>query len=354
MNDYLSGKLKALSFLLIILVVFLHSYNATIRFENSELEVNEGLYNILQEFISQGIARIAVPLFFIISGFLFYRNVDGTFQGFVIKMKSRFRTLVVPYLLWAIFGVLLYLFLQTFPLTKMFFVQKLIRAYSVKELLEVIFIHPIPYQLWFVRDLVVLVICSPLIYGLIKHLKYVALLLFFMGWAINTFYPIYLNQPLFFLGIGAFLGIYKKELLNVNTSKYAYLFINLWLILCLMKALCVSQGITGILPAGLTKGSILVGIIGAWSLYDKLFWDKKITESLLYKYFSFSFFIYAFHQPFMLIVKKMLFFIIGKFAIAPLVIYFSAPIVTISFALLVGKYISKLSPRFYSVITGGR
>ena len=71
MNQKLSNHLKALSFWAILMVLLIHT-------NNTKLTV--GLYNVVtpnninyfvQSFISQGIAAVAVPIFFGISGYFF-------------------------------------------------------------------------------------------------------------------------------------------------------------------------------------------------------------------------------------------------------------------------------------------
>lgn len=67
-------------------------------------------------------------------------------------------TLFIPYLFWSLFGVLFYFTLQSLPPLQVFFTKKLIIDYSFQELINVIFNQPIPYQLWFLKDLMILVL----------------------------------------------------------------------------------------------------------------------------------------------------------------------------------------------------
>src|SRR5690242_5496540 len=105
-DDYLSNKLKALSLGAVILVVFLHSHNEEIKFSSGELLGTQG-YAVLfiENFLSKGIARIAVPLFFTISGLLFYKHFEFTASGVLTKLKGRFKNLFIPYLFWSVFGL---------------------------------------------------------------------------------------------------------------------------------------------------------------------------------------------------------------------------------------------------------
>ena len=48
-------------------------------------------------FWGEMVGRITVPLFFIISEYLFFQHFDGTIKSFTDKFKKRVRTLIVPY-----------------------------------------------------------------------------------------------------------------------------------------------------------------------------------------------------------------------------------------------------------------
>ena len=68
MNNYLKNKITTISFLLMIMVVNIHSYNLLPI-------IPKGYNTFIQDLFSQGFSRIAVPLFFIISGYLFFLNI---------------------------------------------------------------------------------------------------------------------------------------------------------------------------------------------------------------------------------------------------------------------------------------
>jgi len=153
------------------MVVFIHSYNVTVKFSSGNMSFNDGYNVFIQNFFSQGITRIAVPIFFCISGYLFFLKFRGTINEFVLKYKKRAKSLLLPYLIWSIWGLVFYFGLQLFPQSKNFFTNDLIVNYSLKKILNTIFLNPIPYQLWFVRDLIVLVILTPIIYWLTKYFR---------------------------------------------------------------------------------------------------------------------------------------------------------------------------------------
>ena len=89
-----SNKIKILSFCSIIFVVWMHAY----YLESERWPI---IY-FAQKFVAL-FADFAVPLFFIISGFLFFTNfnkVGGTANFFISKIKKRMRTLILPYVIW--------------------------------------------------------------------------------------------------------------------------------------------------------------------------------------------------------------------------------------------------------------
>ena len=59
------------------------------------------IYYSVKIFFSGGISFIAVPAFFFISGYLFFRNVEEfggeAYRG---KLHKRARSLLVPYIIW--------------------------------------------------------------------------------------------------------------------------------------------------------------------------------------------------------------------------------------------------------------
>ena len=79
-------------FIVCILVVWIHSVN-TQWFPEEVPYVAE-----LENFVMNWIAAAAVPGFFLMSGYLFYRNF--TMESLMKKWKSRFFSIVIPFVLW--------------------------------------------------------------------------------------------------------------------------------------------------------------------------------------------------------------------------------------------------------------
>lgn len=71
------------------------------------LLTTQGFYNDWNIAFSR-VTHIAVPTFFLISGFLFFVNFqEWSWEGYKKKMSSRVKTLLIPYVFWNIVPFLL-------------------------------------------------------------------------------------------------------------------------------------------------------------------------------------------------------------------------------------------------------
>lgn len=353
MNNYTSHKIKNISFLLMIMVVILHSYNIDTKQGGQILYFDKGFNWIFQNFISNGLTRIAVPLFFIISGYLFVLDKKYALNDFSRKIKKRIKTLVIPYLSWAIIGLLLYFILQSIPQSQSFFTKKLIKDYSLIEWVNAIFVDPIPYQLWFLRDLIVLVFLSPLIYWLVKNLKLIFLFFIFCFWLFSQDSVLLTSEALLFFATGIYINIFFPAIIEVK-NKFTYSFLGFWIALLVLKTTFGFYEFDIILQMLVLKSSIIVGIIAFWKIYDKLSRPDKVSSPFFTELIGLSFFLYLFHEPFLTIVKKFLF---SKFPKTPdfyLLIYVLASVITIIITLLIGYLFKSKFNSVYKFFTGNR
>ena len=169
-----TNAISFLRFPLAVLVVYLHSRPEVIG-AGADMECMPKLLN-LTNLISGNITRIAVPAFFFISGYLFFRNIEKwEWSRYFDKLERRFHTLVVPFVVWNLLILGIFFFIQTFVPSLIHNEHELIRNYGLSHYLSAfglnVFEKPICYQLWFIRDLIVLVLLYYLHYQLhLKHL----------------------------------------------------------------------------------------------------------------------------------------------------------------------------------------
>lgn len=352
-ND-LSQKLKLLSFILMICVVFIHSYNLGYSNINESEAITLQVNHFIQNFISQGITRIAVPLFFFISSILYFYKFDVSFSTYSKKIQKRVVSLLIPYILWSIIGLLLYLILQINPLTSRFFSDniELIINFSFLEILDKIFIHPIPFQLWFIRDLFILVLISPIIEILNKYSKGYWLIVLAVAWFFN--YPTIIIQTgsLLFFSIGAFIVRYRFELLLKKISfRLALISFTIWISFNIFHSLNYLYQVNFLFEI-IKKIFILIGVFSVWSIYDHI--NNKCQLTFSDTILKTTFFLFAVHEPFLTILRKLLLTSIGKNELQLLIVYFLSAIIVIITSIYIALLFKKNLGKLYFFLTGGR
>ena len=335
MDSYLSNKFKILSFISMVMVVYLHAY---IPMDS------ENIVSFIQYYFSQEITRTAVPLFFIISGVLFFRNINHFDRSlFYSKIKRRIRSLLIPYLIFSGLGFIFVYVVQQFVTTQSY---KQIANLSLSECLYTFLFQPIGcYQLWFLKDLFILTLLSPCIYYGLKKIKVWLIICLFLLWILGIRYIITI-EAVFFFTTGAYLGCYQRRFLEYKIkSRWSILILIIWFTIALFNVYHRDLYYFHCL-------GILIGICCIWFLYD-LFYNKY-EKHILSWVLSYSFFIYLLHEPLLTIIKKLLLGILRESSISILIIYITAPIVTIILCIIVGKFLKNKYDKTYLIITGGR
>lgn len=340
MDNYLSTKLKILSFILMIMVVILHA----------QLEsFSDGFLLLFQQIMTGEVTRIAVPLFFLISGFLFFRNFKKPIPYFFYqKIKKRFRTIFIPFLIFSVIG---FLFIQISLLCFPFLFDGAyanVADFSLTDCLHTIFFQPIgTYQLWFLRDLFILILLTPAIYYVLSFFRGILLIPLFLLWILCIQYMVII-EAVFFFCLGSYLALYRQELVLIKKAgrNFSFTICIVWLLFCVAIPYFHLNYIFHCL-------NIMVGIVGIWCLYDYLYERhiKKISHLSLY---SFSFFIFLTHEPTLTIIKGSALLVCGYSYLSILSIYIVAPVLTIYFCISIGKYLKNGLPKVYGILTGSR
>lgn len=352
MTQYLSDKLRVLSLISIILVLYIHS-----GFHADEIK-GMLMNDRVQDFVSGMMGRCAVPLFYVISGYLFFLKVPEGMKSIYGKMRKRVRTLVVPYIIGCLFFVGFGVLMAVLPGVSKYMNSSVMPLFSkpIGEILRSIFYDagngtPCAFQLWFLRDLILIVATSPLWYICLRYLKlaFVAVL-FILTYLDVPHVPFY---PLFWFVLGGQLTKVKIEMGGVNGV------INIGLLaLCLFLVLSIVELF---FPEMIDWKSlripiILIGIVGAWGLYDAVVGKNfsLLQHQWLTTACQFTFFIYIFHEPTLNIFRKLIVVVLGKNEFGYMASYLISPWIFTVCAVFAGLLFRKYLPRVYDVCTGGR
>lgn len=99
-----SKVIDLLRFPLIVAVVFIHGVGKDIFNNFNFIPSND--FILLTNLTTNGICRIAVPLFFLISGYLFFAK-KWNMRIYKEKLKRRVHSLLIPYLLFNLIGLII-------------------------------------------------------------------------------------------------------------------------------------------------------------------------------------------------------------------------------------------------------
>lgn len=110
-------RITLLRFPLIIFVIMLHA-NATVY-----PVTNFGLEYYIRNYLSNSMASIAVPLFFTISGYLFFQSFEFSWYNYINKIKKkRTSSLFIPYVFWNAMVLIVFFMCTKYSRTESFLV----------------------------------------------------------------------------------------------------------------------------------------------------------------------------------------------------------------------------------------
>ncbi len=316
-----SESITMLRFPLAVLVVFIHAFGPEVDMAQVHASGLTGMavYDYIRLFVSVVIARSAVPLFFIFSGFLLFHGVGQySKEVYVDKLRKRWHSLVRPYIMW---NMLMVLWTLVFKVGGILLHGKPwsgIPDYFVENgLLHMLWDSsvwgeqttwlgnavenngPVLLPFWYMRDLIVMVVLSPVVYWLVKHLRMVYILLLLAVYLAGirpsgcsaTIVPAVL-----FFSIGAYFSIMKQDF-TVVLWRWRYVILPLTAVLIVIQTYTGSDmgdGTSRMIHLWLVVVQTLAFLIVASYLcrYRRLYeCSKRLAPA--------SFFIYASH-PFIL------------------------------------------------------
>ena len=352
-NGETSSRIDILRFPLIVGVVLIHNYSMTVQTDEGIIgSAHVGFWvDFVRLFVSEGIARTAVPLFFMISGYLFFRG-GWSWGKYGSKLKRRINTLLIPFLFWNLATLGAYLFERRIPQARAYVYGSfwLPSNYSsflsyINALFGITLKYPIAFQFWFIRDLMALVVLAPLVHFLLTPrtaLPFLAAL--FCLWISGIWPFLYPSgDASFFFYLGAYLSRPEKEVEYLD--KFGQ-----WLSAAFLFCLILHSAFP-FLPY-LLKSVIIFGVPSVWWLTGLALRNCKL-KSLLAGLSGASFFVFAAHEPLLNTIRKIAFkMLVPASGAAILALYFLIPICLITILVLTYRGLVKATPHFAGIITG--
>lgn len=364
-NNLISEELQSktfdfLRFPLIIGVIFIHNYG--LNESNSPIDIQSyNTYYVCNQLFSQIIGRIAVPLFYLMSGYLFFYKTDFNISTYKRKLNSRIKSLLIPYLFWNVAFIVVYFIVNRIPYISSFFHNN--AEYSIKYFIESLWgkpdeagtmTYPIAYQFWFIRDLIVVILFTPILFKLLKITRCLGIVILGLCWYLGLTIPYigiygFSTTAFFFFSLGAYFSIRKKNIVTISKELGFYSYI-LYLIVASADLFTIGLEIHPYIH----KLGIMIGIIASLNITAYLIEKKNFNPNTFLS--KASFFVFAIHDPWILstlrkIIERSINVNGGGILTC---MYFIEVIITACTGLLIYKFLKKIMPRFIAVITGGR
>lgn len=333
MNEYLSRKITVLNMLCIFGTVVIHLHHSDA----------EGYWfaGVLQRSVGGYFWRFGVPLLFMMSGYLFFRNVESIFQ-IGRKLRTRIRSLVVPYVLRCLISFAFYAYMAVPP-------YSVVLERGFFGALIGIFVEPLhsTYHLWFLRYLMGFMLLTPVLWiSLCRRWSAYAVLFAIILVCLYGDWLSYYARMFMYFAMGAVLarsGVNVAERVPCIVAAFSGV---LYVGLCVLGMWCPSG------PA-MTMLRILVGCVFVWSAYDVVDWSAKWGKFIC-SIAAYSFFVYLFHEPWMHTYQRFVLKYTGGGEWSHLFTYSIVPFMTCGTCILVAMLLHKWAKPVYYVLSGGR
>lgn len=326
-----SKKITVLNFLLISLIVLIHCDNRTIL----DYKFLGGGVSSFYEIIYK-VCETAVPTFYALSGYLFYRgcNKDNVWG----KLKSRCCSILIPYFFWNSIFYLAYFVIDLFPALS---AQVNVNMPKL-TLYSIVFANYANPPLWFLRKLFILQLFSPIVYYLFLRLKNISLVILGGVALIDICIQFGYSSLLHWASIYYVAGYIA---INCSTTFESVI----------PKYLQNNKATTIIVTVLLFSLSAFISRI-QWVCAPVIWYliMSCISEVKSFNFMKVSFFIFCTHYIVILFLRKVLILLIGTSISAMVCTYFVTFVVTMIVTTSIALIIKKITPRIYSFLCGGR
>lgn len=334
------NKITWFTFTFSLLVVWVHSYNAELF-----LGGTPGMARIdqIEHWLRDGIGQIAVPGFFMISAYLFYRNFS--WEKLWSKWNSRIRSILVPFVLWNFIYYLGYVTGSRLPWFGEV-VGKGVIPFRFDAIIDAILHYTYNYVFWYLYQLLILIASAPVLYLCLKN-YYAGIVFQLVVWAFllsGGGLPILNPDALIYYSFAAFLGLHGKKAVEERWSLRqavvglaavglgaVYYYLGLWLAYLPLLVLCR-----------------ILAVAGLWIMVPKQTLPRPKV------WMNYNFFLYATHFAFVRLINKVGARFGCTLAVYPLVLYLLMPVLVLIISYWLGSFLRRFLPRTWQLLNGGR
>lgn len=322
------------------------------------------LYDTVSLIVSGGLAHLCVPFFFFISGLLFFKDARTfTASSYARKLKSRARSLLVPYVFWNLTFALLLAATQAWLPALTSGSAKPMASYTWADWLSCFWSMenmeppghgpwPVNGALWFVRDLMVTCLLSPAVWWLASRLR---------GWGVAALGAGWLCCPwlqvpglsltaVFFFTAGAAVSICGTPFLALS-RRWLPGSLSAYAVLLVLYVLLQERDAASYIQAA----SVVVGLPALVGLADHCVGNSSLPKSSYQAAAGCSFFVYAYHLLVLTLIRKSAYKLLHPESdLLVLALYFLCPALTILLGCGLYHALRRYAPQALPLLTGGR
>ena len=337
-------KVYWLTFLFSLLVVWVHSFNGELFMGTPEAAFKvAGIERILGD----GLGQIAVPGFFMVSSYLFFRGF--CWEKLIPKWRSRLRSLVLPYLLWNFLYYMGYVAATRLPgLSGV--VGKSPIPFNGPRLFDALVFYSYNPVFWYLFQLLLLVVLAPFLYWIIcrKWSGLLWLLLLITALWKNVSLPILNLDALFYYSAAGYAVLFSEKVEGENTSSGKKIWFAI-LILCWLTLWFLGR--PGATLHFTPVHTVLTRLLGVLIFYSIL---KEIPFRPATSTVKNSFFLYAIHFPWARFFNKAGAVLFKGNQGAAAVFFLTMPFLILGISKVLGELLKHTVPGIYEILSGGR
>ncbi|WP_134500575.1 acyltransferase family protein [Microvirga pakistanensis] len=368
MEERHRDAINFLRLLLVIGLVFLHYGN----FPGSVTSPFDGFTGFDKEHALATFVNIyfvylfysSVPLLGAISGYLFFRNWRPGIEFYWKRIRSRTFSILLPMISWCAIVLVVFFVIRMISPNSGFLI--LIDNYNLDDLgftqlvnaLAGITRRPVNFQFWFLRDLFLTVLCTPLLGLILRRIPYIGLAAIGLIWLFDFDVPVFFrNDVLFFFYLG---GVIQSRNWNLDfiPPKAAIAAMVVYLIVVGMRtvapAFVTESTVLGyIVLEPLTRLMRLLGVYAFWGCAPFLM--RTFIGRQIVTWGALAFFLHAIHWPLNHFVKDGLAVLLPPQGDAGLIAnYFGTTFLTLVISFAAAWLLNRTFPSLFSHLSGGR
>lgn len=356
-----------LTFCFSILVIWVHSFNMELFLGS------EGAYGFprqLEYFFGDTLGQIAVPGFFMMSAFLFYRSFS--WNKLTAKWRSRVKSILIPYMLWNFLYYAAYALATRLPGISSFMGKEAVPV-TAGAVYQAVFHYHYNPVFWYLYQLILLIVLAPVLYLLLKRkltgMCFLGAVLFAL-WK-NWKFPHLNMDALLYYSFGAFGALHWKSpgrmgtewsipehgVLKPVSGETAGRTCEKLPLALFAASLVLFRGVIYI--AG-RPGSCLymhplhTVLLRFWGVCLAVFFVSILPLGKAADWMKNNFFLYAIHFGWVRLLNKTAAKLFYGSGMAALLMFLFMPLFMVVISTWLGRLLKRFVSRVYEVLAGGR